>query len=154
MPGCGPRWLPAYACPRLLSTRLTGAQYSGKEVEDLEAKVDRSVMALVRLIETRYVSANRPFDFGRKAHYFTLDVITDLAFGEPFGDLATDSDVHGYIATLESAMPAVMLTTVLPWLLDLLSWPLFRRMLPSDKDAAGMGRTMAYVSARGRCGQR
>lgn len=127
-------------------TRLTRTQYSGKKVEDLEARVDQNVMALVRLIETRYVSVNRPFDFGRKAQYFELDVITDLAFGKPFGDLATDSDVHGYISTMESVMPAIMLTTVLPWLLDLLSWPLFKWMLPSDRDAAGVGRTMAYVS--------
>jgi hypothetical protein len=32
----------------------------------------------------------KPMDFGRKAQYFTLDVISVAAFGKAFGYLATD----------------------------------------------------------------
>jgi hypothetical protein len=39
--------------------------------------------------------------------YLTLDVITDVAFGEAFGDLAGDEDVHEYIATIQALMPVV-----------------------------------------------
>ncbi len=109
-------------------------QYSGKEVDGLEAKIDENVVRLLDLLETKYVAANRPFDFGRKAQYFTLDVISDLAFGQPFGDVATDSDVYEYIKTMEENMPNIIVTTVLPWLMSLLSSPLFRNMLPSDRD--------------------
>ncbi|PHH60644.1 hypothetical protein CDD81_1395 [Ophiocordyceps australis] len=119
--------------------------YSGKEVEDLECKIDRNIMALVNLIDSKYVSANQPFDFGRKAQFLTLDVISDLAFGKAFGDLDTDSDVHEYIATMESSMPNIMVTTVLPWLASLLASPLLRWMMPSDKDANGLGRAMAIA---------
>ncbi|KAF4508881.1 hypothetical protein G6O67_005210 [Ophiocordyceps sinensis] len=119
--------------------------YSGKEVDDLEAKINQNVLALINLLDTSYVSANRPFDFGRKAQYFTLDVISDLAFGKPFGDIATDSDVHEYISTMEANMPNIILTSSLPWLLGLLGSPLFRWMLPSDKDMIGVGRTMAIA---------
>lgn len=118
-------------------------QYSGKEVDNLEAKIDQNVMALVNLLDAKYVAANRPFDFGRKAQHFTIDVISDLAFGKPFGDVATDSDVHQYIFTMETNMPNTILTSSLPWLLGLLSSPLFRWMLPSEKDIIGVGRTMA-----------
>jgi hypothetical protein len=100
-------------------------------------------MALLNLIDHKYVSANKPFDFGRKAQYFTLDVISDLAFGEPFGDIATNSDVYEYIKTTEENMPTILITTVLPWLVKLLQSPLFKSMLPSEKDALGLGRTMA-----------
>lgn len=100
-------------------------------------------MALINLLDSKYVSANKPFDFGRKAQYFTLDVISDLAFGEPFGDIATDSDVHEYISTMETNMPTIIVTTVLPWLMVLLSSPLFKWMMPSEKDVIGLGRTMA-----------
>ncbi len=89
------------------------------------------------------MAVNKPFDFGRKAQYFTLDVISDLAFGAPFGDVATDSDVYEYIKTMEENMPNIIVTTVLPWLMALLSSPLFRGMLPSDKDPIGLGKTMA-----------
>ncbi|KAK1996445.1 cytochrome P450 [Colletotrichum falcatum] len=120
------------------------AGYSGKEVENLEAKIDQNVLRLVDLLD-KYVSEDRPFDLGHKAQYFTLDVISDLAFGEPFGDLATDSDVHEYIRTMEASMPTILVTSVLPWLLALLSSPLFRHMMPSEKDAIGVGKTMGIA---------
>ncbi|KAK2589590.1 hypothetical protein QQS21_012733 [Conoideocrella luteorostrata] len=121
------------------------AGYSGKEVDNLEARIDQNILALVDLLESKYVSLDKPFDFGRKAQYFTLDVISDLAFGRPFGDLATDSDVHEYISTSELNMPSVMLTTVFPWLMTLLAFPLFKSVMPSEKDAVGIGRTMAIA---------
>ncbi|PFH61477.1 hypothetical protein XA68_17308 [Ophiocordyceps unilateralis] len=121
------------------------AGYSGKEVDNLEAKIDRNVLALIRLLDSKYVAANQPFDFGRKAQYFTLDVISDLAFGKPFGDLDSDSDVHKYISTMETNMPNIILTSSLPWLLSLLASPLLRWMLPSERDVIGVGRTMAIA---------
>ncbi|KAK1980365.1 cytochrome P450 [Colletotrichum cereale] len=127
---------------RLRSKMAAG--YSGKEVENLEAKIDQNVLRLVDLLD-KYVSEDKPFDFGAKAQYFTLDVISDIAFGEPFGDLATDSDVHGYIKTMEQNMPTIIMTSVLPWLLALLSSPLFRHMMPSEKDAVGVGKTMGIA---------
>lgn len=139
---CEVRWLQGYVKQRVVCVGLTGAQYSGKEVDNLESAIDQNVAALVNLLET-YVSANKPFDFGRKVQYFTLDVISDIAFGAPFGDLATDSDVYEYVSTMEENLPTMMLTTVLPWLLSLLMSPLFKRMLPSEKDALGLGKTMA-----------
>ena len=75
------------------------------------------MLALIDLIHTKYTSTSsefKPFDFGRKAQYFTLDVISDIAFGEAFGDIATDSDVHEYIKTTEETLPAIILTTILP----------------------------------------
>lgn len=93
------------------------SQYSGKGVENLEKTIDRNVANLIQLIETKYLSTQsqiKPFDFGRKAQCFTLDVISDVAFGEAFGDIATDSDVHKYIKTTEETLPAIIMTTVLP----------------------------------------
>jgi hypothetical protein len=42
-------------------------------------------LALVQLIDEKYVSASeefKPIDIGRKAQYFTIDVLTSLAFGK------------------------------------------------------------------------
>ena len=102
-------------------------------------------MALVKLIEEKYVSTAtefRPMDIGRKASYFTLDVLSSLAFGEPFGDLPTDSDIHSYIATIEEVGPALIIVTILPWIRTLLSLPFLRGLLPSPKDATGLGKVM------------
>ena len=108
----------------------------------MEAKIDQSVLALVELIQDRYVLIDEPLDFGQKAIFFTLDVISHLAFGEPFGDLASDSDVYDYVRTTEQSMPIVVVGTVFPWLLGLLSSGIFKRFLPSEKDIVGLGKAM------------
>ncbi|KAF4485804.1 Cytochrome P450 monooxygenase lolP1 [Colletotrichum fructicola Nara gc5] len=115
------------------------AGYSGKAVVNLEAKIDENVLRLMDLID-RYVSKDKPFDFGLKAQYFTLDVISDIAFGKPFGDLASNSDVHEYIHTTERKMPSIVVAAVIPSLLTVLSWPGLRRLLPSENDATGLGK--------------
>lgn len=56
--------------------------------------------------------------------------------------MASDSDVYDYIATIEAQMPAIICSRVLPWLVDVLSSPLFKRLLPSHKDALGFGKIM------------
>ncbi|EEY20300.1 pisatin demethylase [Verticillium alfalfae VaMs.102] len=121
------------------------AGYSGKEVDNLEAKIDTNVLALLNLLETKYIDLNKAFDFGRKAQYFTLDVISDLAFGTPFGDVASDSDVYEYIQTMEDNMPTIIVTSSFPWLVAMIQHPLFKFLHPSEKDLIGLGRTMAIA---------
>lgn len=124
------------------------AGYSGKENDNLEDTIDRNVLALIKLIDTKYVSTPtqfRPFDFGRKAQYFTLDVISDVAFGEAFGDLEADADVHEYIKTIETFMPALMIFSVYPgfynWILES---RVMRGFMPSDKDPIGLGKLKGF----------
>ncbi|CZR54663.1 related to pisatin demethylase (cytochrome P450) [Phialocephala subalpina] len=125
-----------------LRTKMA-AGYSGKENDNLEDTIDRSVLALVNLIDKKYISSKeifRPFDFGRKAQYFTLDVISDVAFGECFGDLESDGDMYEYIKTIETFMPALMIFSVYPWLNKILESSFMKRFLPSDKDLTGVGK--------------
>ncbi|RNJ55134.1 hypothetical protein D7B24_009001 [Verticillium nonalfalfae] len=72
-----------------------------KEVERVESNIDKNTLALVRSLEMRYFVTNRPFDFGWKAQYFTLNVILDLVDGDPFGSLDTDADLYSYIRIAE-----------------------------------------------------
>jgi hypothetical protein len=65
----------------------------------LEEAIDRNIAAFVDFIDRNYIptpAVFNPFDFGRKAQYLTLDVISDIAFGKSFGDVQSDSDVHQY----------------------------------------------------------
>ncbi|KAF7538220.1 hypothetical protein G7Z17_g12677 [Cylindrodendrum hubeiense] len=120
------------------------AGYGGREVENLEPKIDKNVLAFIQLLKN-YAAEKKVVDFGRKAQFFTLDVISDLAFGKPFGFLETDSDVYEYIGTTEETLPMVMVTTVVPFLVKILSHPLFKRMLPSEKDRLGFGKIMGIA---------
>ncbi|KAM0324813.1 hypothetical protein ACHAQA_007779 [Verticillium albo-atrum] len=118
------------------------AGYSGREVHNLEAKVDKNVEAFIKRLN-QDIDANAKLDFGRKAQYFTLDVITDLAFGNPFGFLETDSDIYDYIKTTEESLPVFMVTTVLPWMIKIFGSPVFASILPSEKDVMGFGKVMS-----------
>lgn len=117
--------------------------YSGKENEGVEETVDRNITALINLIRSKYLSTdseNKPMDFGRKAQYFTLDIISDLSYREPFGFLATDSNLYDYIDTTEKVFTAALMVTIFPWLNWLLRPPLLKAALPSEKDPLGLGK--------------
>ncbi|KAK2597356.1 hypothetical protein QQS21_006053 [Conoideocrella luteorostrata] len=120
------------------------AGYSGKDVEDLEKKVDSNVMKLVHLIDS-YIVENKPFDLSRKVHYFTLDVLSDIAFGQPFGNLASDSDKHDYIKNIETYVPFLIISTVMAWIIPVLGLRVFRPFMPSEHDVLGIGRIMGIA---------
>jgi hypothetical protein len=103
----------------------------------------------VKLIETKYISSAtefRPMDFARKAQFFTLDVISAIAFGQPFGYLTQDEDLYGYIKTTEESIPIIFVANEIPWLMKLLQSPLMRVFLPTDRDPIGLGRIMGFVT--------
>jgi hypothetical protein len=123
-------------------------QYSGKENDNLISSIDENVMKLVKLIDEKYVASGeefKPMDIGRKALYFTVDIVSTLAFGKSFGDLVTDSDNHQYIETIEESGPVIILVSVLPWISKLFKLPLLKSLLPSEDDTIGFGKIMGLV---------
>jgi Cytochrome P450 len=119
------------------------AGYGGKEVPDLELCIDKHIQEWVKLIKRKYISTaqqTKPMDLGRSTQYFTLDVISDLAFNRPFGDMQEDKDKFNYIKTTEDAIGPMTLLSIFPhvhrWieqsrLVDLLA--------PKAKDKTGLG---------------
>ncbi|KAE9376647.1 cytochrome P450 [Stipitochalara longipes BDJ] len=124
--------------------------YSGKEVPHLEAQIDENIANFIVLLN-KYVSTPdsdyKPFDFARKTQYFTLDIITHIAFGKTFGYLATDSDLYGYIKAVEETMGAAMMVTVLPWINWVLQTRLMKRVMPDEKDPIGFGKVLGIAKA-------
>ncbi|KEZ40403.1 hypothetical protein SAPIO_CDS8267 [Scedosporium apiospermum] len=127
------------------------AGYSGKEVDALEHKIDRNVKAFISLINDKYTSTPgnlKPFDLARKTQFFTLDVISDVAYSEPFGCLPTDSDVFGYVAAIEESLGAIMLVSTMPklkWIMDSI---VMRMFMPSDTDKRGYGRVIGICKEK------
>ncbi|KAB5554850.1 pisatin demethylase [Coniochaeta sp. 2T2.1] len=124
------------------------AGYSGREIDDLEAKIDRHILSLVDLLKTGYVAKNKAFDFGRKCQYLTLDILSDIAYSDPFGFLESDSDRFDYIKTIEENFPTIIVVTVLPWIITMMRFPLFKMvpgLLPTEKDRLGLGKVMGIT---------
>ncbi|GAB1319797.1 hypothetical protein MFIFM68171_10007 [Madurella fahalii] len=82
--------------------------YNGRGVEGIHESIDAGVSRFVRLIEKKYLSTEieyRPVDFARKMQYHTIDLVSELAFGEPFGFVGADQDLWGYIRQLHDSRP-------------------------------------------------
>lgn len=108
----------------------------------METTIETQIARLVELIETKYLSTSeqyRPMDFAQKAQYFTLDVISDLAFGQALGYLEQDRDVYDYIKITTASIPAMMVLSNMPTLANLMQSRLLRWLLPKETDKLGFG---------------
>ncbi|KAI8402406.1 hypothetical protein FOFC_17720 [Fusarium oxysporum] len=118
------------------------AGYSGKENESLERTIDEHIAKLINLLETKYLSTDkdyRPVDFAQKIQFFTLDVISDLAFGQAFGYMEQDDDVFDFIKITKSYFPVTLVMANIPSLVSLLHSKLFSGALPKESDKLGFG---------------
>ncbi|PKS13186.1 hypothetical protein jhhlp_000531 [Lomentospora prolificans] len=118
------------------------AGYSGKENLSMEGTIDTQIAKLVHLIERKYLSTAdeyRPMDFAEKGQFFTLDVISDLAFGHAFGYMDRDADEFGYIKITKAFIPVMLLLADVPTLAKMLHSRLLRGLLPKESDKLGFG---------------
>jgi cytochrome P450 len=116
----------------------------------LEQQLDGLIAAFVNLIERKYLSTQTkfvPMDLAEKCHYFTLDAISSIAFGPEkiFGFLEKDKDVHHFIEMTVASMPVMTGLATYPAIAKVLQSPLFRSLMPSEKDRYGLGQFIRCV---------
>jgi hypothetical protein len=80
------------------------------------------------------------------AQYFTLDVVSTIGWGESFGNLEADRDVHGYVAMLTNGMPKMMVLCLLPTPLKIMQSSLVRRFMDDDQEVVGFGKFVTYAT--------
>ena len=104
------------------------------------------ILDLLTLIDRQYLSSGstmRPIDFAKVAQFFTLDVIADIAFGEPIGFLAKNEDINGYCHVVEEALPAFEWAAALPFINRIVRLPFINKLImPSAEDKTGVGMIM------------
>lgn len=126
------------------------SKYSGRENHELEGSIDRCVSQFINLLRSKYVSTEGrviPVDMSDKIQYFTLDVISTVAYGKAFGMLKNDEDVGSYIQLTNEGLTAfkIVLAFGLHWLLHA---PIIGKALaPSPSDKSGFGRMMGNAFA-------
>lgn len=136
-----------------ISTLTLVLQYSGKENLAMEKDIDHRLLELFHLIEYKYISTDthyRPMDLSRTMSYFTLDVISQVAFGHPFGFIAADDDPYGYIENLQDFLPAIIVFGAYTELQKILRLPFMKLILPKATDKRGLGRVMGYITSYAR----
>jgi len=123
--------------------------FSGKTNPSLESSIDVHVQGLLDLLRRKYISTAdslKPVDMARKAAFFTMDVITDLAFAKPFGNLKNDTDTYNYIQSTEDLVPTVLRISSIPALKSVfeLEW-VSKAMFPSDTSENGLGKVVGIA---------
>ncbi|KAH7374639.1 cytochrome P450 [Plectosphaerella cucumerina] len=129
--------------------------YSGRENLELEPAIDERMREFLTLIRGKYLSTPKrivPVDMAKKVQYFTLDVITGVGLGKPFGMLRADADVDGYLSSIEQGLQAAnfALAAGVSWMAQA---PLVGPYIapgPHKKDAFGgmMAKCFRFVDQR------
>ncbi|KAI5858204.1 cytochrome P450 [Durotheca rogersii] len=132
--------------------------YGGKENPTIEDDIDGQLGELVGLIRRKYVATTvrnadgsttelaRPMDLATRIQFFTLDAITKVAYGKSFGFLASDGDVHGYIAAVETIAAVIAPLGDLPWLSPIVfSKTVLRLVGPKTTAKKGVGKLMGIA---------
>ncbi|KAI9047121.1 hypothetical protein LZ554_009194 [Drepanopeziza brunnea f. sp. 'monogermtubi'] len=132
-----------------LRKKMTGG-YSKRENPGLESSIDAHVTEFLNLIDEEYLQRPgmpfRPVDLSRTLGYFTLDVITDIAFGSSGGYVKANADVFDFFSNVAAFVPVMSLTAVVPSLLKITEIPWLNKMLaPSSADRVGIGRIMSLA---------
>jgi hypothetical protein len=112
--------------------------------------VDEIIMNTMQLVQRKYLSVGskvKPLDFANLAQHLTLDVITYLSLGKPFGFITEDTDKYGYVKAIEENFPVINLFSAVPILSSISRIPAVQKFLiPTIKDKSGLGKAKAYVS--------
>ncbi|KAI1445272.1 BcABA1, cytochrome P450 monooxygenase [Annulohypoxylon stygium] len=130
--------------------KIAGA-YGGRETPALEPGINDQINSLLDLLRRKYISNDdtgeyHPVDFAELISFYTVDVITRSAFGEEFGCLKTDSDVHGFLASVKESWASIAIALDVPYFRNILFSQLFLKFFgPKPTDPAGMGRLMGIA---------
>ncbi|KAI5861641.1 BcABA1, cytochrome P450 monooxygenase [Durotheca rogersii] len=130
--------------------KIAGA-YGGRETPALEPGINDQIRALQALIRRKYLSDEatgqyHPVEFAELVSYYTVDVITRSAFGEEFGCLNTDTDVHGFLAAVKESWASLAMALDVPYIRNIFFSPVFLKFFgPRPTDSGGMGKLMGIA---------
>ncbi|KAK0630500.1 cytochrome P450 [Bombardia bombarda] len=123
--------------------------YTARVSGGFEHSIDRGVVALIDLIERKYVASGSkflPMDFAQKAHFYALDSLGEVAYSKTLGFLTNDKDMNDIMKINEATLPIMFVFNDYPFLLRIArTWP-FNYLLPRDGDQNGFGAVMGHTS--------
>ena len=124
--------------------------YVTKNNVKLEQIITDSIDKLVKYIDARLAGPGKSceLDFSKVAQFYTLDVVTHMAFGAPFGYLTSDEDLHDYHATFKEQAPMISIINSMPSVSRFLNQSWMKKLwAPSAKDAKGVGKLMGLAKS-------
>jgi len=130
----------------------TANGYNGRDQVDIQGGIDTQIAKLKDLIRKHYLSvptssssthARKTADLVWIIRFFTMDLITALAYGEPFGYLDANTDLFGYNEQVQQMTKPMAVMVDTPVLRNFVNSPLAPHLMPKVTDEKGMGRLIA-----------
>lgn len=91
----------------------------------------------------QYIDNHPTFDLSPLGQYFTVDVLSTIAFGKSFGCLPEGKDMYQYVSTSHEFIPILELKLNHSYINSITNSALFQKMVaPKAEDQIGMGRVM------------
>ncbi|KAI9648869.1 hypothetical protein NHQ30_003510 [Ciborinia camelliae] len=130
--------------------------YSGKGVDNIESSIADQITVMLSMLRRDHTKFGRSVDMSRLSQYFTLDVLSLIAFGRAFGYLEANKDLWNYISITQKFIPMFELASDFPWLQKhLFGNPIIAKLLaPKGEDKVGQGKIaeIAHEAIRERYG--
>ena len=120
----------------------TESQYSGRGVDNLESSIVDQINSMIAMLRRDHIKTHRPVDMTRLSQYFTLDVLSSIAFGRTFGFLNANRDLWDYISITQKLVPMFEIASDFPWLQrHLFGNPIVAALLaPKDAEKVSQGK--------------
>lgn len=125
-------------------------QYASKNSSAMESIIDERLVDWICRVDSTWVSQPaklRTFDIGKRIQFLTVDIITKFCLGTELGCVASDTDKHDFLATVERGNAVCQHFSVLLEINSLMYYltkiPLLGPMIvPKSTDRTGVGRIM------------
>ena len=118
----------------------------------MEQDVNDRLLELLNLIQREFVNKNAAMDFAQLAGYFTLDILTQIAFGHALGFLKENRDLYDYHKSTAAFYPIMELGSNHPTILAILNSWIMSGAAPKPTDKIGFGAIVGeahkYVAER------
>ena len=120
----------------------------------MEDNVNSRIDEWMRIVDKEWTSisgSTKVFDISTMTQYLAMDVITHLLFGETFGYVRTQSDVHGILQVVRERIPfveVISLYTEFCTLILFISYiPWVKNILPNRQNNHGISRVMEVCTS-------
>jgi len=84
-------------------------------------------------------------DLATKVQYFALDVVMDIATGQPFEDLVNDKDMYEFLESSANSLPVIAMVAAVPWAGKLLQSRWVAPLVAPTASEYGIGKVIEYV---------
>ena len=125
--------------------RMLAGPYSFSNMKKMEPLIDRRVEAWLDKLKNQYLVTGDKFSFAEWAAFLTYDVISEVAFGKPFGFIEQCTDISNLISSWHTGLWAFSLTSRLyPMTAWLKKTPFKSFLVASPKQNFGIGILMKF----------